>query len=88
MLVCFIASVKDPVKPSSLLNGSEVNDLSSVNAMMSAVMSTAHVVENGANLQNTKSLGKCPPPNRIGRRNQVGKVCQVNKPNLVKCTKG
>ncbi|PIO38165.1 hypothetical protein AB205_0087050 [Aquarana catesbeiana] len=58
------------MKPSGLLNGSEVNDLSSVNAMMSAVMSTAHVVENGANLQNTKSLGKCPPPNRIGRRNQ------------------
>ncbi|XP_073487108.1 ras-responsive element-binding protein 1 isoform X2 [Aquarana catesbeiana] len=67
------ASVKDPMKPSGLLNGSEVNDLSSVNAMMSAVMSTAHVVENGANLQNTKSLGKCPPPNRIGRRNQESK---------------
>ncbi|XP_018418064.1 PREDICTED: ras-responsive element-binding protein 1 isoform X1 [Nanorana parkeri] len=67
------ASAKDPVKPSGLLNGSEVSDLSSVNAMMSAVMSTAHVVENGENLQNTKSPGKCQPSNRIGRRNQESK---------------
>ncbi|XP_072267852.1 ras-responsive element-binding protein 1 isoform X2 [Pyxicephalus adspersus] len=66
------ASTKDPVKTSGLPNGSEVNDLSSVNAMMSAVMSTAHVVENGGT-QNTKSPGKCPPPNRIGRRNQESK---------------
>ncbi|KAM5156997.1 ras-responsive element-binding protein 1 isoform 2-T2 [Mantella aurantiaca] len=68
------ASAKDPMKPSGLLNGSEVNDLSSVNAMMSAVMtSAAQVVENGGNLQNIKSPGKCPPSNRIGRRNQESK---------------
>ncbi|XP_068092952.1 ras-responsive element-binding protein 1 isoform X2 [Hyperolius riggenbachi] len=68
-----MVSVKDPMKPGSLLNGSEVSDLSSVNAMMSAVMNTANVVENGGNLQNTKSPVKCTPLNRIGRRNQESK---------------
>ncbi|XP_056377075.1 ras-responsive element-binding protein 1 isoform X2 [Hyla sarda] len=66
-------SAKDHMKPGNLFNGSEANDLSSVNAMMSAVMSTTNLAENGANLQNTKSPGKCPPPNRIGRRNQESK---------------
>ncbi|XP_066435394.1 ras-responsive element-binding protein 1 isoform X2 [Eleutherodactylus coqui] len=61
------------MKPGNLYNGSEASDLSSVNAMMSAVMSTTNIAENGANLQNTKSPGKCPPPNRIGRRNQESK---------------
>ncbi|XP_063779172.1 ras-responsive element-binding protein 1 isoform X3 [Pseudophryne corroboree] len=64
---------KDQLRPGSLPNGSEANDLSSVNAIMSAVMSTANVDENGGSLQNTKSPGKCPPPNRIGRRNQESK---------------
>lgn len=66
-------SAKDQMKPVNLCNGSEANDLSSVNAMMSAVMSTTNIAENGANLQNTKSPGKCQPPNRIGRRNQESK---------------
>ncbi|KAM3928660.1 ras-responsive element-binding protein 1 isoform 2-T3 [Leptodactylus fuscus] len=66
-------SVKDQLKPVNLYNGSEANDLSSVNAMMSAVMSTTNIAENGVNLINTKSPGKCPPPNRIGRRNQESK---------------
>ncbi|XP_075682787.1 ras-responsive element-binding protein 1 isoform X2 [Rhinoderma darwinii] len=66
-------SAKDQMKPDNLYNGSEANDLSSVNAMMSAVMNTTNIAENGANLQNTKSPGKCPPLNRIGRRNQESK---------------
>ncbi|XP_075069125.1 ras-responsive element-binding protein 1 isoform X2 [Mixophyes fleayi] len=66
-------SEKDLMKSGSLLNGSEADDLSSVNAIMSAVMSTANVDENGGSLENTKSPGKCPPPNRIGRRNQESK---------------
>lgn len=66
-------SANDQMKPVNLCNGSEANDLSSVNAMMSAVMSTTNIAENGVNLQNTKSPGKCPPPNRIGRRNQESK---------------
>ncbi|KAM4027913.1 ras-responsive element-binding protein 1 isoform 2-T3 [Anomaloglossus baeobatrachus] len=68
-----ITSAKDQMKPVNLFNGSEANDLSSVNAMMSAVMSTTNIAENGVNLQNTKSPGKVPPPNRIGRRNQESK---------------
>ncbi|XP_069814155.1 ras-responsive element-binding protein 1 isoform X3 [Dendropsophus ebraccatus] len=66
-------STKDQMIPGNLYNGSEASDLSSVNAMMSAVMSTTNIAENGANLQNTKSPGKCPPQNRIGRRNQESK---------------
>ncbi|KAM9307950.1 ras-responsive element-binding protein 1 [Gastrophryne carolinensis] len=66
-------TTKEPVRPVCLLNGSESNDLSSVNAMMSAVMNTANVVENGGNPQGIKSPGKCPQPNRIGRRNQESK---------------
>ncbi|XP_073534825.1 ras-responsive element-binding protein 1 isoform X4 [Phyllobates terribilis] len=66
-------NANDQMKPGNLFNGSEANDLSSVNAMMSAVMSTTNIAENGVNLQNTKSPGKCPPPNRIGRRNQESK---------------
>ncbi|KAG8442424.1 hypothetical protein GDO86_011273 [Hymenochirus boettgeri] len=66
-------SEKDHTKPVNLVNGVEVNDLSSVNAMMSAVMSAANVAENGSNEQNTKSPTKCPAPNRIGRRNQESK---------------
>ncbi|XP_073423410.1 ras-responsive element-binding protein 1 isoform X4 [Dendrobates tinctorius] len=65
-------NANDQMKPGNIFNGSEANDLSSVNAMMSAVMSTT-IAENGVNLQNTKSPGKFPPPNRIGRRNQESK---------------
>ncbi|XP_040288024.1 ras-responsive element-binding protein 1 isoform X2 [Bufo bufo] len=64
---------KDQMKPVNLYNGSDANDLSSVNAMMSAVMSTTSLAENDANLQNTKSPGKCLPAHRIGRRNQESK---------------
>ncbi|KAM4688658.1 ras-responsive element-binding protein 1 isoform 2-T2 [Discoglossus pictus] len=63
----------DQIKPVSLVNGSEVNDLSSVNAMMSAVMNVTNVAENGTSLQNTKSPAKSPAPSRIGRRNQESK---------------
>ncbi|CAH2284258.1 ras-responsive element-binding 1-like isoform X4 [Pelobates cultripes] len=66
-------STSEPLKPVGLLNGSEVNDLSSVNAMMSAVMSANNVSENSGSHQNTKSPAKSPAPNRIGRRNQESK---------------
>ncbi|XP_072008635.1 ras-responsive element-binding protein 1 isoform X2 [Engystomops pustulosus] len=66
-------NAKDQMEPVNLYNGSEANDLSSVNAMMSAVMSTTSMAENGVNLSNAKSPGKCAPPNRIGRRNQESK---------------
>ncbi|KAM8966976.1 ras-responsive element-binding protein 1 [Pelodytes ibericus] len=66
-------SIKEPLKQVVLLNGSEVNDLSSVNAMMSAVMRANNVAENSRSLQNTKSPAKSPGPNRIGRRNQESK---------------
>uniref|UniRef100_A0A452IJH1 Uncharacterized protein n=1 Tax=Gopherus agassizii TaxID=38772 RepID=A0A452IJH1_9SAUR len=46
-------------------------DLSSIDAMMSAVMSVGKIAENGGNSQNIKSPSKSPAPNRIGRRNQV-----------------
>ncbi|XP_053322245.1 ras-responsive element-binding protein 1 [Spea bombifrons] len=63
-------SANEPLKPVSLVNGSEVDDLSSVNAMMSAVMNPTSVSENVGSLQHTKSPAKSPAPNRIGRRNQ------------------
>uniref|UniRef100_A0A8C3RMK0 Uncharacterized protein n=1 Tax=Chelydra serpentina TaxID=8475 RepID=A0A8C3RMK0_CHESE len=49
----------------------EGTDLSSIDAMMSAVMSVGKIAENGGNSQNIKSPSKSPAPNRIGRRNQV-----------------
>lgn len=54
--------------------GLEGSDLSSINTMMSAVMSVANVTENGGSPQGVKSPMKPPGPNRIGRRNQV-RVC-------------
>ncbi|XP_053915713.1 ras-responsive element-binding protein 1 isoform X1 [Cuculus canorus] len=45
-------------------------DLSSIDAMMSAVMNVGKIAENGGNSQNIKSPSKSPAPNRIGRRNQ------------------
>ncbi|XP_042793914.1 ras-responsive element-binding protein 1 isoform X3 [Panthera leo] len=53
--------------------GLEGSDLSSVNTMMSAVMSVGKVAENGGSPQSTKSPTKPPGPNRIGRRNQETK---------------
>uniref|UniRef100_A0A6I8QRR7 Ras-responsive element-binding protein 1 n=1 Tax=Xenopus tropicalis TaxID=8364 RepID=A0A6I8QRR7_XENTR len=64
---------KDQLKAVNLMNGAEVSDLSSVNAMMSTVMSATSIAENGGSLQNTKSPAKSPAPNRIGRRNQESK---------------
>lgn len=51
--------------------GLEGSDLSSINTMMSAVMSVGKVAENGGSPQSVKSPMKPPGPNRIGRRNQV-----------------
>ncbi|XP_052013436.1 ras-responsive element-binding protein 1 isoform X4 [Apodemus sylvaticus] len=53
--------------------GLEGSDLSSINTMMSAVMSAASVTENGGSPQGIKSPMKPPGPNRIGRRNQETK---------------
>nr|XP_005603612.1 ras-responsive element-binding protein 1 isoform X3 [Equus caballus] len=53
--------------------GLEGSDLSSVNTMMSAVMSVGKVAENGGSPQSIKSPTKPPGPNRIGRRNQETK---------------
>nr|XP_048281784.1 ras-responsive element-binding protein 1 isoform X2 [Myodes glareolus] len=53
--------------------GLEGSDLSSINTMMSAVMSVANVTENGGSPQGIKSPMKPPGPNRIGRRNQETK---------------
>ncbi|XP_051026095.1 ras-responsive element-binding protein 1 isoform X2 [Acomys russatus] len=53
--------------------GLEGSDLSSINTMMSAVMSVASVAENGGSPQGVKSPIKPPGPNRIGRRNQETK---------------
>ncbi|XP_011365344.1 ras-responsive element-binding protein 1 isoform X3 [Pteropus vampyrus] len=53
--------------------GLEGSDLSSINTMMSAVMSVGKVAENGGSPQSIKSLTKPPGPNRIGRRNQETK---------------
>ncbi|KAM4705041.1 ras-responsive element-binding protein 1 [Rhinophrynus dorsalis] len=64
---------RDEMKPVSLVTSSDVSDLSSVNAMMSAVMNAANVAENGGSVQNTKSPAKSPSLNRIGRRNQESK---------------
>ncbi|XP_069880724.1 ras-responsive element-binding protein 1 isoform X1 [Dipodomys merriami] len=50
--------------------GLEGSDLSSINTMMSAVMSLGNVTENGGSPQGIKSPVKPPGPNRIGRRNQ------------------
>lgn len=53
--------------------GLEGSDLSSINTMMSAVMSVGKVAENGGSPQSVKSPMKPPGPNRIGRRNQETK---------------
>ncbi|KAL1784596.1 ras-responsive element-binding protein 1 isoform X1 [Sigmodon hispidus] len=53
--------------------GLEGSDLSSINTMMSAVMSIANVTENGGSPQGIKFPTKPPGPNRIGRRNQETK---------------
>ncbi|XP_057554421.1 ras-responsive element-binding protein 1 isoform X2 [Hippopotamus amphibius kiboko] len=53
--------------------GLEGSDLSSINTMMSAVMSVGKVAENGGSPQSIKSPTKTPGPNRIGRRNQETK---------------
>ncbi|XP_051050390.1 ras-responsive element-binding protein 1 isoform X2 [Phodopus roborovskii] len=53
--------------------GLEGSDLSSINTMMSAVMSVGNVTENGGSPQGIKSPMKPPGPNRIGRRNQETK---------------
>ncbi|KAI2540766.1 ras responsive element binding protein 1, partial [Homo sapiens] len=53
--------------------GLEGSDLSSINTMMSAVMSVGKVTENGGSPQGIKSPSKPPGPNRIGRRNQETK---------------
>ncbi|XP_045407618.1 ras-responsive element-binding protein 1 isoform X1 [Lemur catta] len=53
--------------------GLEGSDLSSINTMMSAVMSVGKVAENGGSLQSIRSPAKPPGPNRIGRRNQETK---------------
>ncbi|XP_007488064.2 ras-responsive element-binding protein 1 isoform X1 [Monodelphis domestica] len=51
----------------------EGSDLSSINTMMSAVMSVGKIAENGGNTQAIKSPTKSSGPNRIGRRNQETK---------------
>ncbi|XP_007466471.1 PREDICTED: ras-responsive element-binding protein 1 [Lipotes vexillifer] len=53
--------------------GLEGSDLSSINTMMSAVMSVGKVAENGGSPQSIRSPTKPPGPNRIGRRNQETK---------------
>uniref|UniRef100_A0A2K6EZS1 Ras-responsive element-binding protein 1 n=1 Tax=Propithecus coquereli TaxID=379532 RepID=A0A2K6EZS1_PROCO len=53
--------------------GLEGSDLSSINTMMSAVMSVGKVAENGGSPQSIRSPAKPPGPNRIGRRNQETK---------------
>ncbi|XP_010834184.1 PREDICTED: ras-responsive element-binding protein 1 [Bison bison bison] len=53
--------------------GLEGSDLSSINTMMSAVMSVGKVAENGGGPPSVKSPTKPPGPNRIGRRNQETK---------------
>ncbi|XP_036901261.1 ras-responsive element-binding protein 1 isoform X1 [Sturnira hondurensis] len=53
--------------------GLEGSDLSSINTMMSAVMSVGKVAENGGSPQSIKSPTKPLGPNRIGRRNQETK---------------
>lgn len=60
------------VTPSSP-NSSDGADLSSIDAMMSAVMNVGKIAENGGTSQTVKSPSKSPAPNRIGRRNQVCK---------------
>ncbi|KAM9286101.1 ras-responsive element-binding protein 1 isoform 1-T1 [Cariama cristata] len=60
------------VSPSSP-NSLDGADLSSIDAMMSAVMNVGKIAENGGNSQNVKSPSKSPAPNRIGRRNQETK---------------
>ncbi|XP_068959636.1 ras-responsive element-binding protein 1 isoform X2 [Petaurus breviceps papuanus] len=51
----------------------EGSDLSSINTIMSAVMSVGKIAENGGNSQAIKSPTKSSGPNRIGRRNQETK---------------
>ncbi|NWY04307.1 RREB1 protein, partial [Nothoprocta ornata] len=60
------------VSPSSP-NSLDGADLSSIDAMMSAVMNVGKIAENGGNPQNVKSPSKSPAPSRIGRRNQETK---------------
>ncbi|NXI46779.1 RREB1 protein, partial [Galbula dea] len=58
-----------PSSPASL----EGADLSSIDAMMSAVMNVGQIAENGGSSQPGKSPIKSPAPSRIGRRNQESK---------------
>ncbi|KAJ1200637.1 hypothetical protein NDU88_004458 [Pleurodeles waltl] len=60
-------------KTSSLARVPEGSDLSSINAMMTAVMSVAQIAENSDNPQNVKSSPKSLAPNRMGRRTQESK---------------
>ncbi|XP_071067061.1 LOW QUALITY PROTEIN: ras-responsive element-binding protein 1 [Dasypus novemcinctus] len=53
--------------------GLDGSDLSSINTMMSAVMSVGKIAENGGSSQSLRSPPKPPGPNRIGRRNQETK---------------
>lgn len=73
------------VSPSSP-NSLDGADLSSIDAMMSAVMNVGKIAENGGNSQNVKSPSKSPAPNRIGRRNQVHKPkCREGKAGTSSC---
>lgn len=73
------------VSPSSP-NSLDGADLSSIDAMMSAVMNVGKIAENGGNSQNVKSPSKSPAPNRIGRRNQVCKPeCREGKGETSSC---
>ncbi|XP_034366024.1 ras-responsive element-binding protein 1 isoform X2 [Arvicanthis niloticus] len=65
--------------------GLEDSDLSSINTMMSAVMSVASVTENGGSPQDIKSPMKPPGPNRIGRRNQETKEEKKSSYNCPLC---
>ncbi|XP_076999637.1 ras-responsive element-binding protein 1 isoform X2 [Tamandua tetradactyla] len=53
--------------------GLDGSDLSSINTMMSAVMSVGKIAENGGSSPTVRSPPKPPGPNRIGRRNQETK---------------
>ncbi|XP_062473834.1 ras-responsive element-binding protein 1 isoform X4 [Pezoporus occidentalis] len=68
-LECLSSYQVSPSPPNSL----DGADLSSIDAMMSAVMNVGKIAENGGSSQNVKSPSKSPAPNRIGRRNQETK---------------
>ncbi|NXH23339.1 RREB1 protein, partial [Bucco capensis] len=65
-----LKSYKVSASSPSSLDGA---DLSSIDAMMSAVMNVGQLAENGGSSQTVKSPMKSPAPNRIGRRNQESK---------------